>query len=106
MPTRDAPWTAFKMKIMLHFGSAAMYPYLDTLAPLDNTKSARSRIASYNKVVAELEADGLIYQNAAAGEYIYATTPKGRCFVEGVLSTPLPVATEPKWYMPNSRNSG
>lgn len=100
-PSRDYPWTPFKMKIFLHCAQdgSSRYNYLATLAPLVIEKSQRSREQSYRKVIKELLADGLISPTDPDGKY-YSTTPRGRVYADYLLSRALPEQTAPRWVMP------
>lgn len=99
-PSRDYPWTPFKLKILLHISGSPQWSYLETLRPLENKKSQNSRVQSYNKVCAELMADGLIVSRSVLSPGPHEVTPRGRVYVEYLLSRALPEQTAPRWVMP------
>jgi len=94
------PWSAFKMKIMLHMAATPQFPFMSTVAPIPNPDRWASRDQHFRRICKELIADGLIVV-ASEKDGIYTATNKGKVFVDAVLTTPLPVPAEPKWKMPS-----
>lgn len=98
--TKPEPWTAFKMKIMLHMAATPQFPFMATVAPIVNEARRENRDKHFRRICKQLEADGLILL-VSEREGLYTATPKGKVFVDAVLSTPLPVPAEPEWKMPS-----
>lgn len=84
------------ISMMLHF-----YSVIGPYAPEECRTSP-----AYTKFVKRLLAQGLIERPSDAERkespgWAYRATDKGRVWVEGICSVPLPVAVSPAWAIPS-----
>jgi hypothetical protein len=89
--------------LLLPCFASPQFDFSETLAPCARPDGERSRAATIRRYRRELFEDGLIdnFQNDP-GTTLVQTTPKGRVYVEALLSLPLPVQREPRWTMPSA----